>query len=93
MILNLNVYETHCLQPTELKKKHQNQIIGYTSLIISGALTNARKRNSDLHHMKTEDQPFPHNSLSAINFSTLDATNISTLDAVPSCSALHVYNW
>jgi hypothetical protein len=55
-----------------------NPIIIYTSLFITGALTNDRKRNFKLQHRNTEDQLFQHNSLSAIIFSTLDAG--------PSCS-------
>jgi hypothetical protein len=46
-------------------------IIVYTSLFITGGLTSAGKRRLDLHHRNTEDQLFPHNSLSANMFSTL----------------------
>jgi hypothetical protein len=41
-----------------------NPIIDYTSLFISGGLTNARKRRFDRSLMNTEDQMFPHNRLS-----------------------------
>jgi hypothetical protein len=50
-----------------------NPIIVYISLFITGGLTDARKKNFDLHHRITEDQLFPHNSLGAIIFSTMDA--------------------
>ncbi len=75
MKLRKNIVSAH------LEKQHMNLVNPvnvYISLFITGGLINARKRNFNLHHRNTEDQLFPHNSLSAII--------VSTLDAGPSCS-------
>jgi hypothetical protein len=50
-----------------------NPIFYYTSLFISGGMTNVQNRRFDLHLMNTEDQLFLQNRLRANIVSTLDA--------------------